>query len=190
MQPNLLAVVAADVGAVPTVSDSRFAWWSSEDACGVQPSTLADHVAQLLANGRPVALGSVCPLFVPLRKNEHALTNARPENVRQDDGLRLGVAAAVQARSPWDRRKFPECYIAFGRARPLTPLPFSIGKPSAITGGACSYEKRSSRGPIKSAPIRSIATPLPKLHPWLGCEDDFQSPPGKPTKEHTRESME
>jgi hypothetical protein len=40
--------------------------------------TKSRHVAEELDAGRPVALGFECPLFIPLRDDEAALTSGRP----------------------------------------------------------------------------------------------------------------
>lgn len=75
MNPERLTVVCADIG---SVAKGNFGWWSSAGANGQQPSSLASHVAALLKQPSPVALGFECPLFVPLVEDEACLTNARP----------------------------------------------------------------------------------------------------------------
>ena len=70
-----LAVVCADIG---SVAKNNFGWWSSAGETGDKPSRLVGHVAALLAEGRPVALGFECPLFVPIAQDESQLTSARP----------------------------------------------------------------------------------------------------------------
>jgi hypothetical protein len=70
-----LAVICADIG---SVAKDNFGWWSSEGASGIRPSTLATHTAALLNDGKPVALGFECPLFVPLVEDESQLTSKRP----------------------------------------------------------------------------------------------------------------
>jgi hypothetical protein len=71
-----LAVVCADIGSMKNAK-SNFGWYSSVGAMGSYASELVAHVAELLTTGTPVALGFECPLFVPLRTDERALTNQR-----------------------------------------------------------------------------------------------------------------
>lgn len=75
MNPDCLTVVCADIG---SVANGNFGWWSSAGANGQKPSLLASHVAALLKQASPVALGFECPLFVPLVEDEACLTKSRP----------------------------------------------------------------------------------------------------------------
>jgi len=68
-------VVCADIG---SVAKGNFGWWSSACESGSLPSTLAAHLAAMLDDGAPVALGFECPLFVPISQDELQLTKARP----------------------------------------------------------------------------------------------------------------
>jgi hypothetical protein len=70
-----IATVCADIG---SAAKGNFGWWSSAGSSGDRPSGLATHVAGLLNDGTPVALGFECPLFVPLVASEMQLTSARP----------------------------------------------------------------------------------------------------------------
>jgi hypothetical protein len=75
MTMPLPVTVCADIG---SVQSGNFGWWSQAEAFGTKPSELANHVAALLNEGHPVALGFECPLFVPLPESELRLTSARP----------------------------------------------------------------------------------------------------------------
>ncbi len=70
-----LATVCADIG---SAAKGNFGWWSSAGESGDRPSTLVTHVARLLNDRVPVALGFECPLFAPLAASEMQLTSARP----------------------------------------------------------------------------------------------------------------
>ena len=70
-----LATVCADIG---SAAKGNFGWWSSAGESGDLPSSLVTHVAALLNDRQPVALGFECPLFVPLVASEMQLTSARP----------------------------------------------------------------------------------------------------------------
>jgi len=70
-----LVVVCADVGSIPK---KNFGWWASDEHYGKDLSSLAGFVAQSLNDGRKVALGFECPLFVLLHEDEASLTRARP----------------------------------------------------------------------------------------------------------------
>lgn len=71
-----LVVACADIGSMKNTK-SNFGWQSSAGAEGCYGSELVAHLSGLLAVGVPVALGFECPLFVPLRADERALTNQR-----------------------------------------------------------------------------------------------------------------
>jgi len=70
-----LTTVCADIG---SAAKGNFGWWSSAGESGDRPSGLVAHVAALLNDREPVALGFECPLFVPLAASEMQLTSARP----------------------------------------------------------------------------------------------------------------
>ncbi|WP_395793912.1 hypothetical protein [Aquimonas sp.] len=71
-----LVVACADIGSMKNTT-SNFGWHSSAGVEGCYASELVAHLAGLLGQGLPVALGFECPLFVPLRSDERALTNQR-----------------------------------------------------------------------------------------------------------------
>jgi hypothetical protein len=72
---NDFLTICADVGSVPK---GNFGWWSSNGPSGDRPSTLVDYLVSALDDGKPVALGFECPLFLPLHHDEMYLTNGRP----------------------------------------------------------------------------------------------------------------
>lgn len=73
----MTTIVCVDVGSVPK---GKFGWWSNAHSTsfGNRPSELSSHVAGELMNGRSVALGFECPLFVPVAADEMQLGSARP----------------------------------------------------------------------------------------------------------------
>lgn len=88
-QVDEVVVFCADVGSVKA---GNFSWARGEvtSAAPVEhdqasPQDLASAVAAELVNGRPVALGFECPLFVPV-----------PE-----DALQLGMARQGEGSRPW-----------------------------------------------------------------------------------------
>lgn len=86
-----LTIYCADIG---SVAKDNFGWarlngaQSYTDSCIV---ALADDVASTLAEGRKVALGFECPLWVPVSKNPQCLTKPR----RVDGGRPWSAAAGA-----------------------------------------------------------------------------------------------
>lgn len=76
-----IAVACADVG---SVSSGKFGWalWDGSDSPEDPPerdsiAEFADAIVEQLEEGRSVALGFECPLFIPIRENPEHLTSAR-----------------------------------------------------------------------------------------------------------------
>ena len=115
-----LVVFCADVG---SVKSGNFGWARSEaEAASVadhdtsRPADLAEAVIHELHDGRPVALGFECPLFVPVPSLDTALGAARPGEGNRawsagagSGALTTGlvqvawVLAAIRARCPDER---------------------------------------------------------------------------------------
>ncbi len=90
-----LTIYCADIG---SVAKKRFGWarvvGEQEHMCNCIMG-FVDDIASTIANGRKVALGFECPLWVPIPTNPQCLTNAR-----RIDGNRAwsaGAGAAVLA---------------------------------------------------------------------------------------------
>lgn len=117
--PEGLVVVCADIG---SVKQGNFGWWSSAGASGTRPSTLVDHLHDLLATSRPVALGFECPLFVPLPEDELMLTSARPgENSRAwSAGAGCGALATGLTEVTWCLKRLRELCDRDPRTEPAT----------------------------------------------------------------------
>jgi hypothetical protein len=95
-----LDIVCADVG---SVASKNFGWFSLTRATGTTPSSLANYVASVLNDERPVALGFECPLFVPFRADERTLTMARPgeHNRAWSAGAGCGALATGLVQVTW-----------------------------------------------------------------------------------------
>lgn len=113
-------VFCADVG---SVKGGHFAWARAEVASpapaehsNASPADLADAVADKLRDGRPVALGFECPLFVPVPEDPVKLGAARHGEGSRPWSAGAGVSAlgtglvqtawvlaAVRAQAPSDR---------------------------------------------------------------------------------------
>jgi hypothetical protein len=104
---NDLAVFCADVG---SVRSGNFGW-----ACGLlpmdvvqdrersSPAHLAKAVAAQLREGRPVALGFECPLFIPVPESADVLGAARPGegNRAWSAGAGTGALATGLVQAAW-----------------------------------------------------------------------------------------
>lgn len=95
-----LEIVCADIG---SVASNNFGWFANTAASGTTPSSLANYVACVLNEERPVALGFECPLFVPLRSDEQTLTKARPgeHNRAWSAGAGCGALATGLVQVTW-----------------------------------------------------------------------------------------
>ncbi|MBK7507644.1 MAG: hypothetical protein IPI16_05505 [Comamonadaceae bacterium] len=95
-----LEIVCADIG---SVASNNFGWFANTAVSGTTPSSLARHVASVLNEERPVALGFECPLFVPLRSDEQTLTKARPgeHNRAWSAGAGCGALATGLVQVTW-----------------------------------------------------------------------------------------
>jgi hypothetical protein len=69
-----LLIACADVG---SVAKGNFGWADSDGEEGANPSEFAAKAARAISEGRPVALGFECPLFVPLPHAERELGKGR-----------------------------------------------------------------------------------------------------------------
>lgn len=95
-----LEIVCADIG---SVASNNFGWFANTAASGTTPCSLANYVASVLNEERPVALGFECPLFVPLRSDERTLTRARPgeHNRAWSAGAGCGALATGLVQVTW-----------------------------------------------------------------------------------------
>lgn len=117
--PDGLVVVCADIG---SVKKGRFGWWSSAGASGNLPSTLVDHLHELLSTDRPVALGFECPLFVPLADNEQKLTSRRPGEGSKawSAGAGCGALASGITEVAWTLKRLRERCLALASTAEVT----------------------------------------------------------------------
>jgi hypothetical protein len=102
-----LVVFCADVGSVKA---GNFAWARTEppappiaDHDSSSPADLASAVAKELGDGRPVALGFECPLFVPVPTADTALGAARngEGNRAWSAGAGTGALATGLVQAAW-----------------------------------------------------------------------------------------
>ena len=109
---KLLTICCADIG---SVAARRFGW-ASVAASGGDPQSgtdiagLANHVAERLEAGAPVALGFECPLYVPLVDEPARLTSARrgEGNRAWCAGAGAGALATGLVEVPWLLRAIRE----------------------------------------------------------------------------------
>lgn len=119
-------VFAADVG---SVKSGNFGWACNELAFAgtdererSRPSALAAAIVRALADGRTVALGFECPLFVPVPNDEMALGRARSGegNRAWSAGAGTGALATGLVQAAWvldaTRRQRPDdrLYVDWG----------------------------------------------------------------------------
>lgn len=101
-----VAVYCADIG---SVAKRRFGWAGASRVgepaleSGITMDGLASAVANNLNDGRPVALGLECPLFVPITDDPSGLTCARPgEGARAwSAGAGAGALATGLTQTVW-----------------------------------------------------------------------------------------
>jgi hypothetical protein len=93
-------IACADIG---SVRNDNFGWYANDGSHGCKPSELAEHLAEALADGRPVALGFECPLFIPLPVDEHDLGKRRngEGNRPWSAGAGCGALATGLAQTTW-----------------------------------------------------------------------------------------
>jgi hypothetical protein len=154
-----IVVACADVG---SAARGRFGWWSQKDASsGSRPSELADHIAALLNDGRRVALGFECPLFVPLADDQLALTSARPgEGSRAwSAGAGCGALATGLVQVAWVLRAVrsqlkqpPSAHLSWQDFDASTDGPSLLLWEAFVTGNA----KRSSHVEDAAAGVQAF----------------------------------
>lgn len=87
-----ILIACADVG---SVKKGRFGWADNEGGAGTLPSELTAKVAAALVQGRSVALGFECPMFVPVQTEEVELGKQRTGEDGRPWSAGAGCAALV-----------------------------------------------------------------------------------------------
>jgi hypothetical protein len=87
-----IAIYAVDVG---SIKRKRFAWARHGGKSGTDIKALADCIVKDLKEGKRVALGVECPLFVPCPEDPHALGMARLGEGNRSFTASPGACAAV-----------------------------------------------------------------------------------------------
>ena len=95
-----LEIFCADIG---SEAKGRFGWATTRDLSveGTSLQTLAEAIAGSLNNGRPVAPGFECPLFVPIARDPVDLTRAGWRGRAWSAGAGAGALATGLAQAVW-----------------------------------------------------------------------------------------
>lgn len=105
-----IVIYCADVG---SIAGENFGWARADSSVSTNPEEgtdigeLATRVARDLGDGRRVALGFECPLFVPVPDDPKMLTKARPGELDRawSAGAGCGSLATGLSESVWLLRK-------------------------------------------------------------------------------------